>query len=464
MTMRDRLAHVRALWPCALLLVAGCAGMPASAPPGDVEHAWVQRTADSGWVVRAVTTGRACPAMHRDAHETQMAVRVQPAVIARRENASQAQAKDSVFAELVCEAPLPPGVGRVSVGSHELSAPRVDIRRIVLIGDTGCRMKRSEGAFQNCNDASQWPFAAVARSAAAKQPDLVIHLGDIHYRESACPEGRGGCAGSAWGYGFDAWQADFFRPAAPLLAAAPWLFVRGNHESCNRAGVGWFRLLDARAWSLASSCIDPHRDMDADFTEPYAVPLSANTQLIVFDSSFVSGGAYNDEDASFKRYTMQLAQVARLAADKPHNVFLNHHPVLGFSGSPNGAPKPGNEGLRSVMAAAHPARLFADGIDLVLNGHVHLFEALGFSSGHPAEVVVGNAGSAMEGYIDDAAARSSQPARGATVQAFATQPGFGFATLDLAGTAWRLTEWSVAGQALKVCEIEGARVACHDAR
>ena len=40
------------------------------------------------------------------------------------------------------------------------------------------------------------------------------------------------------------WQNDFFDPAAPLLAAAPWVLVRGNHELCRRGGHGWFRFLD----------------------------------------------------------------------------------------------------------------------------------------------------------------------------------------------------------------------------
>ena len=52
------------------------------------------------------------------------------------------------------------------------------------------------------------------------QPDLVIHVGDYHYRESPCADGNEGCAGSPWGYGFDAWQADFLASAiAEALSA-----------------------------------------------------------------------------------------------------------------------------------------------------------------------------------------------------------------------------------------------------
>ncbi len=66
----------------------------------------------------------------------------------------------------------------------------------------------------------------------------------IEYREDECPAGNTGCAGSPSGYGWAPWNADFFAPAAPLFAAAPWVMVRGNHEDCSRAGEGWFRFLD----------------------------------------------------------------------------------------------------------------------------------------------------------------------------------------------------------------------------
>jgi hypothetical protein len=393
-----------------------------------------------------------------------MLLRAAPAVIAPRAGAAQPDAKPSVFALRSCEASLPAGAQGLQIGGMRLPAPPAEIRRIVLIADTGCRLKQSERAFQDCNDPARWPFAAIAASAAAKQPDLVVHLGDLHYRESPCPAGRPGCAGSPWGYGDDAWQADLFQPAAPLLAAAPWLFVRGNHESCNRAGAGWMRYVDGQPWSPQRACQDPAADAEADFSPPYAVALTADTQLIVFDSALAAGKPYRSGDPVFKRYTAQLLQVQQLAAGKAHNIFINHHPVLGFAGSADGSPKPGTAGLLSVMAAAHPARLFAGGIDLVLNGHVHLFEALDFSSGHPAAVVVGNAGSAMAGFIDVAAALRAQPAPGAVVRGFVTQPGFGFATLDRDNQAWQLTAWSVAGQALLRCGIVGTQLSCIDAR
>jgi len=76
-------------------------------------------------------------------------------------------------------------------------------------------------------------------------------------------------------------------PAAPLLAAAPWLLVRGNHESCDRAGQGWWRFLDPRPLERGRDCNLAVEDDVGDFSEPYTVPLGTDWQWIVFDSSKV---------------------------------------------------------------------------------------------------------------------------------------------------------------------------------
>src|SRR5207344_1908266 len=119
-----------------------------------------------------------------------------------------------------------------------------------------------------CNDAVAWPFGQVVAAAAAAQPDLVIHVGDYHYRENACPDNDAGCAGSPWGYGWDTWDADLFTPARDLLAAAPWIFVRGNHESCNRGGQGWWRFLDFRPRLAGRDCNSASEDELGDYSDP----------------------------------------------------------------------------------------------------------------------------------------------------------------------------------------------------
>jgi len=325
--------------------LAACAQAPLQSID---DQAWVQAAAGGAWMVRANTAAANCPTLSWEGGALPMRLRAAPASVP----ASQAGAKPAVFTQRSCELELPAGARQLRVGGLELAAPVAEPRRLLLLGDTGCRMKASENAFQDCNDPAAWPYAAVVRRAAAMQPDLVIHVGDMHYRESPCPADRAGCAGSPWGYGDDAWQADFFAPSAPLLKAAPWVMVRGNHESCARAGLGWFRYLDAHAWQGPAAC--------EDFTAPFVLPLDSQTQLIVFDSSAVVNRAYPAGDAALQRYQAQLRQVEQLSGARPHNFLLHHHPVLGFSSSADGPPAGlGGPALghgRPASAALLPAR------------------------------------------------------------------------------------------------------------
>src|SRR5262249_43292102 len=152
------------------------------------------------------------------------------------------------------------------------------------------------------NDPTAWPFATIAKHAAAEHPDLVVHLGDIVYREAACPKGDQGCAGSPFGNNTaDANRADFFTPAAPLLTAAPWVFVRGSHESCARNGLAWFRYWEPRAFK--GTCA-------SDLTAPYRVPIPG-LQLLVQDSSSASDTTPNPSQVA--EYRKQFSTFAKWA-------------------------------------------------------------------------------------------------------------------------------------------------------
>ncbi|MBM5658739.1 serine/threonine protein phosphatase, partial [Burkholderia pseudomallei] len=74
-----------------------------------------------------------------------------------------------------------------SVASRALPLPKAEPQRVAIVADTGCRMKKADNAFQACSDATVWPFATIAASIAKLNPDLLLHVGDYHYRENACP-------------------------------------------------------------------------------------------------------------------------------------------------------------------------------------------------------------------------------------------------------------------------------------
>jgi len=455
-----------------LFALSGCSTSPVSSPstaatPAVLDAVFTVQAEGQRATVRALTQASVCPGISWDGQTAvPMTRRAEAATVPMRGNDAQKDNKESRFEVLTCEASWPAGATQGRINGQAVPAPHADIRRIAIIADTGCRLKSAANAYQPCNDPKQWPFALIAQSAAATKPDLVIHIGDIHYRESPCPEGNAGCASSPWGYGYDAWQADLFKPAKPLLEAAPWLFVRGNHETCTRAGQGWFRFLDAQPWQASRSCNEPALDSEAEYSVPYAVPIAADTQLIVFDSANTKDKRYTTQDAAYTHYAAELKVVELLAAQKNHSFFLSHHPLLAFAveGEPQGAKPGGDKGLQSVFSVAHPERLFPEGVSLTLHGHIHNFEAISFKTAHPASLILGNAGSANEGRPPESVPTDAQPYPGAVVADYASVPDYGFATLDRTTTGtnseWLLTEYDMTGKPVIRCEIRGGKSRC----
>src|SRR5215207_6456710 len=118
---------------------------------------------------------------------------------------------DQAFPVLVCELLIPEAITSATLDAKKLPLPNIHLSTVAAFGDTGCRMKgenaegsehehddHGAGKFQDCDSQSKWPFAHLARKIAAAKPDLVIHVGDYLYRESACPADDSGCRGSPY--------------------------------------------------------------------------------------------------------------------------------------------------------------------------------------------------------------------------------------------------------------------------
>jgi hypothetical protein len=432
--------------PAPVPTVAPTAATVALAPAREAA-AWVEWGASP--IARAVATPGGCPTIAIDGQAAPMSLRVAAGTPAERPTANGAgPAKAAVFDIDVCEAALPALARDVRVDGRALPAPRPQPRRIVVLGDTGCRIKGE--ATQACGDPAAWPFAQVAATAAALRPDLVIHVGDYHYRETPCPVGNAGCAGSPWGYGWDAWNADFFVPARPLLAAAPWIFVRGNHEECARAGQGWFRLLAPEPYAPARSCDLPANDVDADHSAPYAVPLGKTTQVIVFDSAHAGNAALDlsrpRDRAIHRAYVANARALDGLALPGVRSWFASHHPVLGFAPDDRpGAthPHPGNAPLQQALEEVNGGVYFPPAIQAALHGHVHLFQALGFADGHPATLVAGHGGDYLDTPLPAALPAGFAPAPGTRLAHATTSDAFGFLVLERAGADEDDGRWTV---------------------
>ena len=449
------------------VLLAGCA----TAPSGDaILSAYVVLGEQGHATARVLTAAATCPTLDIEGRALPMTVRAAAATIPQRPTASSpADSKPSAFPVLTCELPLPAGARGAQVAGRTLPVPVAEPRRIVVIGDTGCRMKKADNAYQACNDPQAAPFATVAASAAAWRPDLVVHVGDYHYRENACPEGNTGCAGSPWGYGWDTWREDFFRPAAPLLAAAPWVVVRGNHETCVRGGQGWWRFLDPRPLLSRRDCNAAADDALGDYSDPYAVPLARDTQLLVVDTAATTWKGLKPGDTGYERYRDAYAKVATLASHAPYNLLANHHPILGFGADldKNGQRylQLGDKGLQDSFGSLN-ALLLPPNVQALLAGHAHLWEQVSFSSPHPTQFVTGFSGTAEDTVPLPTDTSDVHPAPGAVIDAFSSWVGgFGFMTMEReGGGSWRIEVHDRTGAVKNRCRLTGRQSSCEVAK
>ncbi len=443
--------------------MTACGPATASVDDTRIKAAWVELGAGSQAIARAVIAGDACPAITVNGESRAMTLRSAPATIAQRPTASAPEdSKPSAFPIASCEYKLPATATEASVGAYRLPLPKASPQRVVILADTGCRMKRADNAWQACSDSDAWPLATIAATAAAMQPDLVLHIGDYHYRENACPADIGGCQGSPWGYGWDVWDADLFTPAAPLLAAAPWIVVRGNHEECARAGQGWFRFLDTEDYDSKRSCDDAANDNLGNFSAPYAVAVGSDTQIIVFDSSKVGRSALAATDPMFKTYQAQFQTVTQLAA-KPgvDSIFTNHHPILAFAPLAGSVLAPGNKALLSVMQTVTPVAYYPAGVKTALHGHVHDFQAINFKSDHPATFVSGNGGDNLDLNFPDPMPANASPAAGVLIDSIAHTSSFGFMVMDRQSNGgWTYKAYTRKGALMTTCVQNGSKVSC----
>ncbi len=406
-----------------LTVLAVAAGLlTAGSAQAEPLAAWVVYAAGPTLEARVITEGGPCPNLTLDGKSVAMGERAAPS---------------ERFGVRVCTIALPNGISSAALSGHPLPLPVAQPRRIVVIGDTGCRIKGL--ALQACNDPAAWPFAQVAAAAAREHPDLIIHVGDYLYRETPCPPLVSGCAGSPWGDNWPTWQADFFTPAQPLLAAAPWVMLRGNHEECARAGQGWTRFLDGEAFDPALAC-RPHG-------HPYAVDMGATRLLVMDDAS-----ARDTTDAAGVPVARaDLATLAGLARDP--SWLLTHHPIHGIFRQ--GGPGQG-DGANGTLAAAESAGLPA-AVRLALSGHIHTFEVENFA-GQPPQLITGDGGDALDTSVP--ADLSGLAVGGVTVHDGLSLDGFGYTVMTAMGDGWSITRHHGDGTVSRTCAFTAGRIDC----
>ena len=380
-----------------------------------------------------IDTGYPCPTIAGGNH---------PIVMTTRDNPHG-------FSVLVCEA----AIGfeqtlRVALSDGEIALPRVSKKptHIIAFGDTGCKVWK-QGETSGCAPGSlAMPFAQLASAAASGPPaELILHMGDYNYRGTPghvlLTEIKNGVSSQkrrrvydagdgekkkercqqTSGYGFvsqnaansnardtwEKWRNDFFRPAGALLTAAPWVFARGNHELCSRAGPGWFYFLDPSSNLPAGGgrqlrCPVPDRAGkpidNVVLRDPYAVDLGTLT-IVVLDSANACD-AFAPVKAFSSKYQDQFKRVRKLTPDRGTTWLMSHRPIWGVTKyrkkESTGCTSENQYGCINLTlqeSLKHSIGTLPAGIKLVVSGHMHRFQSLTFTGGRrPPQLIFGNGG------------------------------------------------------------------------
>jgi len=402
---------------------------------------------------RAITTAASCPQIVLDGRTQTMSARA-PAASAVDTSGQNSTGSKTVpvkadFNVLTCESRIPDGTRAALINGQALKVPgtTATLNRVLVIGDTGCRIK-GPNAFgsptgagdplQDCTDERAWPYRRIATMAASFNPDLIVHNGDIHYREGipVGVETPPGIAGSAKNedflqqkgltatitYGWAAWEADFFKPSGPLLATAPWAITRGNHESCWRAGTGWFRFLDPRPFPATepkwSATYDPATCNDA--IDPVVATFN-DLQLVLMDNSFhqsTPGANSNTQGwthGDHIRTARHLNAVSALPGSKDSakvTWIVTHKPLFTYSGGSGSATNNtwqyqkaiASSGVSGVETYQGGNGTLPGNAQMLHAGHVHGWQMLSFpaSANMPTMFLNGVGGDTLEaGFMFD---------------------------------------------------------------
>lgn len=377
--------------------------------------------------------GYACPQIQGGAKAIQMTSRDNP----------------HGFPVIVCEAQI--GFEQeLEIVLQDRSLPLPTVRknptRVVVFGDTGCKEYSAKSNSGCAPGTPAQPFASLTTAAAESgTPDVILHMGDFNYRgtgsrlmftveedgkakqvaewsydagdgtgaEEQCVQGSDttfwsqNAANSNHPDTWGGWSDDFFSAARDLLAKAPWVFARGNHELCSRAGPGWFYFLDPSSNLDGEQLSCPKPDPPAGalpnvvLGEPYAVDLGS-LRLLVLDSANACDSFLNDTFT--ERYTKQFEELGRLAEGAETAWMISHRPIWGvtsFSSTEStGCTSADQWGcINQTLQAALKDGLsgaFPDSVKLLLSGHMHRFQSVTFTDGRPPMVVVGTGGVALD--------------------------------------------------------------------
>ena len=317
--------------------------------------------------------------------------------------------KSSVDGINICDIVASKHKNYIDIRGERIFFKNRDIKKIAVIGDTGCRTKLGI-PFQNHLDIDDWPFAEVIASISMHDPDLVIHVGDYLYFDS--------CVNSDFCFHksktiWKQWEFEFFNPANKLLKKSTWIFVRGNHEACKSHGDGWFKFLENS--SEFTGCRDSYSLQDISYSDLFSFK--------VFD---INGSP--DQEVHFgekkedTRFSFLLCHIP---------IFTNYKAFF-------------RKEKRSI-----PMEIFnlANQSDIILSGHIHAFQYFDLIDG-PLQLVAGNGGTLLNAYLEGIFS-GNKKIKGKGVNSSKTISGtHGFSIIDVTDDQLNISAYSYKNELL----------------
>ncbi len=137
------------------------------------------------------------------------------------------------------------------------------------------------------------------------------------------------------------------------------------------------------------------QDQQNDWSAPFAVALGGGAQLVVLDlADRAEPAACRRRLARGARSSSLIRRLAGFAGQARFTFAADHQPILGFSATEKGGAATlvgGNLAIQSVFGR-HGARQLPPGVDVLLSGHYHLWQQVGFSGDVPSQFITGFSG------------------------------------------------------------------------
>jgi|GEM_PF-7095139 len=316
--------------------------------------------------------------------------------------------------------------------------------KMAVIGDTGCRLTEAKGRgfYQNCNLSNEWPYAQIVQSLIKENYDFAVHTGDYHYREQCTDEKLCPTYSKSVGYGWNAWWDDFYGPSLELFKKSAILFVRGNHEDCNRAYSGWGPL-SAYNKEFKSKCED---------MEPYQWIEMGDLVLINLDDS-----AFQDRKPSsdkVKNHWLQMLKeiskrISALAIKK-EIWLLTHKPIAGYVPD---AKLPEPFAIADYLKTVITESGLINQVDYFLSGHIHN-QQLVLEDKKLLQIIVGHSGTALDPF-----GRKIKNSK--MISVTESKDSFGYALFERKGFKhWNLIFKNKMGTTELFCKIKEKKVSC----